>query len=260
MATDDTQRLVTGSADAPAQFTIPGNGQMQPKVIFASFDGTGASGAFLPTLKIISDGGEVVGIFPCDTKVAAGASADVSWFPHVAAAAAAAGSGLPFASNYRRSSVTITADNNPHYISLQDGVGTGVFSTNSASVFANDPHTYFGTPIYGIGIHAVGTYRFEFNAFVTAGTAPDKATAYWTGTTGHLSFYQEGRTAVTQVDTWDAGIGQQHISWTEYLTILDGTELPFQASMYGQVAAGADVFYNVEMTSTQISPTPVTVG
>jgi len=81
VATDDRQVLVTGTAPAPATFRIPGNGQLRPKAVFASFDGTGAAGTFLPALKIISDAGEVVGVYPTDTAVAAGASASVSWFP-----------------------------------------------------------------------------------------------------------------------------------------------------------------------------------
>lgn len=90
MATDDQQVLVTGTAAAPASFRIPGNGQIQPKSVFATYDGTGAAGAFQPALKVISDGGEVVGIYPCDTSVQAGGTADVSWFPHVAAQKTAA--------------------------------------------------------------------------------------------------------------------------------------------------------------------------
>jgi len=83
VATDDQQVLVTGQADAPASFRVPGNGQIQPKAVYASFDGTSAVGDFLPALKIISDGGETVGVYPTETAVVAGASADVSWFPGV---------------------------------------------------------------------------------------------------------------------------------------------------------------------------------
>lgn len=94
MATDDVQRLVVGTAPAPAQFTIPGNGQMQPKCVRAVYDGTGAGSAFLPVLRFISDGGKQVGSFVAP-QVAAGGSADVSWFPHVGAKAAAATAGVP---------------------------------------------------------------------------------------------------------------------------------------------------------------------
>ena len=94
MATDDQQVLVTGQANAPATFRIPGNGQIRPKAVFATFDGTGASAAFLPALKVISDGGETVGVYPTSSSVAAGASADVSWFPRLAAAATASTGGV----------------------------------------------------------------------------------------------------------------------------------------------------------------------
>ena len=80
MATDDRQVLVAGTAPAPALFTVPGNGQISPKVVFAHYDGTSAAGTYQPTLKIISDGGEVVAICPIGSSLAAGVSADVSWF------------------------------------------------------------------------------------------------------------------------------------------------------------------------------------
>ena len=83
MATDDQQVLVTGTAAAPTHFTVPGNGQIQPKAVFAHYDGSAATTTFVPALKIISDGGEVVAICPCSTSVAAAGSADVTWFPHV---------------------------------------------------------------------------------------------------------------------------------------------------------------------------------
>lgn len=100
MATDDVQVLVTGQADAPATFTIPGNGQLQPKAIFASYDGTSAGGDFLPAIKIISDGGETVGVYPTATTVVAGASADVSWFPRLASSASISPTGFPFYTAY----------------------------------------------------------------------------------------------------------------------------------------------------------------
>jgi hypothetical protein len=81
--TDDLQRLVVGKASTPASFHVPGNGQIRPKVITASFDGTGAAGSFEPTLKITSDAGELIGVFPTVTTVAAGGSARVTWFPGV---------------------------------------------------------------------------------------------------------------------------------------------------------------------------------
>ena len=83
MATDDRQTLVTGTAPAPADWLIAGNGQIRPKTITATFDGTSAASAFTPALKIYSDGGELIGVYPYVGSVAAGASVEVSWFPRV---------------------------------------------------------------------------------------------------------------------------------------------------------------------------------
>ena len=82
MPTDDQQILVAGTAPVPADWLVPGNGQIKPKVVNAVFDGTGAAGDFLPTLEIVSDAGVVVGRYPAPAVVA-GASAEVSWFPGV---------------------------------------------------------------------------------------------------------------------------------------------------------------------------------
>lgn len=83
MPTDDRQVLVAGAANAPAQFIIPGNGQIQPKVIRAVVDGSGATTVFIPVLRFVSDGGIPAGEF-VGPQIAAGGSAAVSWFPHVA--------------------------------------------------------------------------------------------------------------------------------------------------------------------------------
>ncbi len=94
MATDDQQVLVVGQAAAPTHTVIPGNGQIRPKCIYAHYDGTAAAGAFVPALKITSDGGEFVGWCPASTTVVAGASAEVTWFQGVGLTAASA-SALP---------------------------------------------------------------------------------------------------------------------------------------------------------------------
>lgn len=83
MPTDDQQVLVTGTAPAPAHFTIPGSGQIRPKTIFAFYEGQSSGSPYLPALKITSDGGELIGIYTPCSPVAAGGSAAVTWFPGV---------------------------------------------------------------------------------------------------------------------------------------------------------------------------------
>jgi hypothetical protein len=139
--TGDQQILVTGKATVPASFTVPGNGQIQPKTIFASYDGTGAGGNFLPAIKIISDGGETVGVFPTSTTVVAGASADVTWFPGVEATGTPASTTTPAAS-------ALVEQFTPH--TFVGTVGTVVpfefFNTTDKTVFGTNPSGSVTTP------------------------------------------------------------------------------------------------------------------
>lgn len=77
----DAQILATQVSAAPLVYTIPGGQEIILKALFASFDGTGAAGAFLPCVRILSDAGKVVGEYVTDSTVAAGSSADVSFAP-----------------------------------------------------------------------------------------------------------------------------------------------------------------------------------
>jgi hypothetical protein len=75
---------------APLDYTIPGAQQIEIIAARASFDGTGAAGSFVPTLRIIAPDGQEVAACPVST-LAAGVSADVSWFPRVAVQASSPG-------------------------------------------------------------------------------------------------------------------------------------------------------------------------
>jgi hypothetical protein len=86
----DTQIHPFGTEPAPADYNIPAAAELLLKGAFAKFDGSGAAGAFVPLLRIISDAGSVSLEAPQDVTVAAGGSADASWFPHVGVSAAAA--------------------------------------------------------------------------------------------------------------------------------------------------------------------------
>lgn len=87
MASGDVQILTQNAADAPLDYLIPAAQEIVPRSVYASFDGSAALAAFLPALQIISPSGHVVATCPA-AQVAAGASADVTWFPRVAAAPA----------------------------------------------------------------------------------------------------------------------------------------------------------------------------
>lgn len=79
----DIPILVSPVENTPESWQITAAQQINPKSITASFDGTGAGGSFVPTLRILDANGNALAECPIDTTLAAGASADVSWFPFV---------------------------------------------------------------------------------------------------------------------------------------------------------------------------------
>lgn len=96
------QYLPLGQVNAPAQWTLPSGLDLAIGTVFASFDGTGAAGSYIPTLEIISDGGETVIEVPQDASVAAGSSVVASWAPFLKSQAAGvtpppSTGGLPYA-------------------------------------------------------------------------------------------------------------------------------------------------------------------
>lgn len=79
----DVALIAQAVTTAPEGYTIPGAQEIILKSIFASFDGTGAGGSYVPTLQILAPNNAVVASCPVGSVLAAGASADVSWFPRV---------------------------------------------------------------------------------------------------------------------------------------------------------------------------------
>src|SRR5690348_16161259 len=81
----------------PAGYQVPPAQEIVVKSVRALVDGTAAAAAYLPTLQLIAPDGSVVWESPTDATVAAGGSADVSWFPGVKSAASAAPVAATFA-------------------------------------------------------------------------------------------------------------------------------------------------------------------
>lgn len=75
----------TGTVDANGAlvaYPVPGSVVATPFSVSASVDGSGASGAFLPCLSFYTIAGKLIARSPAP-EVAAGSSAEISWFPHV---------------------------------------------------------------------------------------------------------------------------------------------------------------------------------
>lgn len=254
----DSQFNPLGSVAAPADWTLPPSLNLQLKNVYASFDGTSAAGSFVPCLQIVSDSGHTVGSYPCASTVAAGGSADVTWFPRVAGSSAQAVFQAPFAALRISAAQTVTGANTIQHLDMD-----GSFETSDTSVFAQAPvPTIFGTP-NGLECIVNGTYLIWINYLTFGGTAGSTLTTYFTGIHGDLSVWQAGRSGALIGDTWDAGAPSDggsppyvHTSFAFLYGLRKGALAPAPGyiSPYGRLSAGADVTIDAQMWAFYLGP------
>jgi len=79
---DDTI-INTTVQSAPKDYVIPGTQELLLKTVRAVVNGSAASAAYLPAVQLLAPDGTVCWSAVPNESVAAGASADVSWFPGV---------------------------------------------------------------------------------------------------------------------------------------------------------------------------------
>jgi hypothetical protein len=81
----DLPIVLPDTAAAPKDYTLSGTQELLLKTVRALIDGSGAATAFLPTLQLLDPNGHVMWEGATTDTVAAGGSADVSWFPGLGA-------------------------------------------------------------------------------------------------------------------------------------------------------------------------------
>jgi hypothetical protein len=95
----------TAIVTAPKDYTLPQSQEIIPLAVTANIDGSGAGVTWFPALQCLAPNGTVMWTAVKDS-VAAGGSADVSWFPGVVPVAQAtppAGGGTPSVATFYRS-------------------------------------------------------------------------------------------------------------------------------------------------------------
>lgn len=90
----DTPILDASVASAPKSYVVAGAQEIILKGVTASFNGTGAAGSYVPAVQIIDPAGNVIGTYTLGSTLAAGASADVSWFPGVGLGGSSSAGGI----------------------------------------------------------------------------------------------------------------------------------------------------------------------
>lgn len=101
----DVQLAALATESAPLDYVVPSSAVVRLKSVHALFDGSGAAGAWLPAIELISDSGHTIALASDQgVSVAAGGSADVSWFPgvkHAQTATPSSGAAPSVATFYR---------------------------------------------------------------------------------------------------------------------------------------------------------------
>lgn len=77
----DTPTTRSAVAPVPDDYLLPSGPDFLLKTVAANINGSGAAGAYLPALQVLTPSGAVVWTAVPDVAVAAGASVLVSWFP-----------------------------------------------------------------------------------------------------------------------------------------------------------------------------------
>jgi hypothetical protein len=256
-----TPIFAEGPLPAPVVYTVPGSSEVVPLSAYADYDGTNASGDFVPTLIFRDQSGNIIGQSQASTTVAAGASASMSWFPGVkaAAAAVAGSSGMPWAqTNSGGAAITIPGTNTNTFFSVHDTGGFDRFETSDASIFANASTTLFtGSPVYGIQINAPGTYMIQGAFFWRSqGTTGRGISAYWAASDGSApSIFQLGRTDALTGDNWShsaAAPGLPHMSFYEFFSVASG-QTGSVTALYASVQSGGSSSVAAAMMVFQVS-------
>jgi hypothetical protein len=135
----DQQILVAGTSAVPVIYTVPNAIEAALLCVNATIDGTGASGQFLSTVEIVSDGGVVVARCPCFTTLAVGGTAEISWFRMRDQSAVATSNTTPY------ENLIFSTGGLVLYWKLDDAIG----STATADSFGANPGTVFGAVSFG---------------------------------------------------------------------------------------------------------------
>lgn len=220
----DVSILVAGQAATPLDYTVPNAQEILPKTCCATFDGTGAAGAFLPAIVVESDGGIPVAI-PIGTEVAAGASAFVSFFPGGRVASTASASTAAWFFAKRETAQTVTTVNprvRVHFTHIVTS-DSSVFTTSSDAlggtiVTGNKAGIYFASA--QAGWHPNATYPNSVNVVtdffgVSVGAnSPLSASVSASDPVGEITNVHDAMLAVTDgilpgeismvVENWDA--------------------------------------------------------
>ena len=240
-----------GTVNAPAAWVLPDSVLLEVEATRAIFDGTSATVAFLPTFDVISDAGDVVYSAPVAASIAAGASADVSWFPWRRGLAGGVQPkppnpiGVLFAWYDFADTSTIVLDGSGKIQSIADKSGQGHDCTQAnaakrpgtttvnglnAGLFTHGSSTYLGAAPFSASVAQPLTIALVFTQTIAAGGT------YWPGAIGKLT---------NHTGVWlytSGGNNQPGIATTSAFIVQVPITAPFTQQLFVGLAAGGSSY------------------
>lgn len=247
----DVQILAPGQVSAPLDYLVPGAQEILVKNLSAKFDGSAASVTWQPAITLIAPGGKEIGTFPLTNALAAGASADVSFFPGVRnPSSSSPGSSDIFWPAADQADASYDKTTYPNNYTGTGNYDTLVFTTNGGpsaaiAIHGEDFPRFIQTPNLGDSGHAS-----EVGVFMNDGTADPLSTG-----AGFQTSYPSGAgNAEFVFFNWSNVVGgtgiDTHFAHT-VLTLFNGMQLakaqgntgadPIMSSGHGVPAIGGNV-------------------
>jgi hypothetical protein len=202
---------VPGDPAVPLTYTVPGSTAFIPRAASANFDGSGAGSSFLPTMTWVAQSGQILGRYTAP-EVAAGSSAEVSWFPSGRRRIAASGLVLDYNLGEIGNHITTTLGTTStaavafQNVSAGDGILVLAMAPSLPSVGAQQGYPDTVTDSKGNAYSQVREFAFE--AFATAVNAGVFVKLYWCPAS--VADLVAGVDAVTA--TWDNPVFDRVVS------------------------------------------------
>lgn len=205
----------------PATYTLPASQAFELESVSASFDGTSAGGDFLACLSVYSQDGKLIFRAPADQVLAAGDSAEVSFYPLADQASSSTPAASASYAHVSWGSTTLTFGGTTHYVYPVGGAHGGGFSQQGS--YSQD-----GT--YGIILPGDGNGVYQVFGWCWNDSGTNWQTKDWKL---DLSLYH-GAGVPTPDDGYDTRLNYSNAAEGRRNTLaLSGVVRVYPASVYG---------------------------
>lgn len=171
-----------GPVNSPLDYVVPAASAMIPLVISATFADPTNAGPYVPAVEFVTPSGVVLGPYPLQSQIAAGASARVSWFQGVGGSTGVPNPPIPgqivssyagnaTAADFTTNSTTFVDTGFPTNTTLNKQSSTSALLIVLLGDMTSGPAPdvlFLGTFIDGVNYATTGVQVSEAGSFITA--------------------------------------------------------------------------------------------